>query len=980
MNRIRRFFAELGAFLAVAAILAGLAVGFVLPWRSAAWSTGLNHYIPARDGDAWLQTETAPDGSVTWISGNVNRVPALRALNEWRDGPRTALREFLSGGQEITEDELVARFRSAEATATRERRLAPDGKIDELITYSIRDARGEWVVGAYDVDAREDTVFEPPLLSAPADLDADAEWTSKGEVGVATYQLDVAVVEAGAHESSLGAFADCLKTESTLTLQPPEAETVVETSTSWVCAEAQGYTDAVRSTSGEDGEYTTVTVSTDDRLARELPPAPTGLAADDAAVEVTDDWDLTRIGRTSRSGDSTEATVPPVFVPGEDPLLLGASHGGDLVAFAAAPGADVRWRFHPGGTIYGTPAVDAESGRIYFGATDKRMYALDRNGFFLWSVKTGDSVATRPLLVDGAVVFASEDRRVYAVDAVTGQPRWHRDVNDAVVSSPAVAAGVIAIGSDSGAVLGLDPADGSQVWQLDAEQAVEAPIAAAGEVFVAAGNAGGVRAVAAATGEQLWAAELEAGVRAAPVAAGGSVALVDTGEGRVHLLDAATGVVTWSTAEGGYTGSVAVAGDALVAAREDGTVHELGLADGAEVRSWDAADSAGSQDRPPEFTLGVTAGGGALWLADDDSVLRRLGAAADVAQGPVSLSPAWFKTFSDAPYESTFDSPPGVAGEAAMVLDGSGNVFRVDPQTGEAEKLGTIDQDTGVFTGPVVAGDRLFAAAGGSVYARSLPDLGELWAYEAKGSAIQQPVVVGDLLVYATTPSSEEASVTATVHAVDLATGEARWTAPVDGVGAGIGVSAEDGRVFAGGVAFDAATGEQLWRHDFGPQAPVSGTASAGGVHYVAALDPKSNASSLTALSGDGTVLWTTATQDVLSVLAAPQVDEEVVVVSTLGGALAGYDRATGEHLWDFEGSSAVLGSATLYRGQVWAATTDAHVSVVDAGTGAEVAEFAELDFELEPFASVQRPTGVGDQVLVPMGALIIGFDIPGGS
>lgn len=980
MNRIRRFFAELGAFLAVAAILAGLAVGFMLPWRTAASSTGLNHYIPARDGDAWLQTETAPDGSMTWISGNVTRVPALRALNEWREGPRNALREFLSGGEEITEDELISRFRSAEATSTRERRIAPDGKIDELITYSIRDVRGEWAVGAYDVDAREDTVFEPPLLSAPTDLDADAEWTSKGKVGVATYQLDVAVVEAGPHESALGAFSDCLRTESTLTLEPPEADAFVETATSWVCAEAQGYTDAVRSTSTEEGEYSTVTVSTDDRLAMELPPAPTGVAADEAPVEVTDDWELTRIGRTSRSGDSTEATVPPMFVPGKDPLLLGASHGGDLVAFAAAPGADVRWRFHPGGTIYGTPTVDAESGRIYFGATDKRMYALDRNGFFLWSVKTGDSVATRPLLVDGAVVFASEDRRVYAVDAVTGAPRWHRDVNDAIVSSPASAGGIVAIGSDSGGVLGLDPADGSQVWQLDAEQAVEAPIAAAGDVFIAAGNAGGVRGIAAATGKQLWLAELDAGVRAAPVASGDTVALVDTGDGHVHLLDVRSGAVTWSSSEGGYTGSVAVAGDAVVAVRADGTVHQLALADGSQVRSWDAAESAGSQDRPPEFVLGLTAGGGALWLADQDSVLRRLGAAADVAQGPVALAPAWFKTFSDAPYEGTFDSAPGVAGDAAMVLDGSGNVFRVDPGTGEAEKLGTIKQDTGVFTGPVIADDRLFVTAGGSVYARSLPDLGELWTYQVKGSAIQQPVLVDDLLVYATTPSSEDSTVTATVHAVDTATGEARWTAPVEGVGAGIGVSAEDGRVFAGGVAFDVATGQELWRHDFGPQAPVSGTASLDGVHYVAALNPENNESSLTALDGEGTVVWTTATEDVLTVLAGPQVDANVVVVSTLGGALAGYDRATGEHLWDFQGSSGILGSATLYRGQVWAATTDAHVSVVDAATGAEVAEFAELDFELEPFASVQRPTGVGEQVLVPMGALIIGFDIPGAS
>ncbi len=102
-------------------------------------------------------------------------------------------------------------------------------------------------------------------------------------------------------------------------------------------------------------------------------------------------------------------------------MVLAAAQNGDLIAFAAhADGGKILWQFHTGGTIYSPPTVDLATGRIYFGSSNKRLYALDINGFYRWSFPTGDNIATRPLVTKSLIVFGSEDGSVYALDREIG--------------------------------------------------------------------------------------------------------------------------------------------------------------------------------------------------------------------------------------------------------------------------------------------------------------------------------------------------------------------------------------------------------------------------------------------------------------------------------------------------------------------------------------------------------------------------------
>ena len=151
-------------------------------------------------------------------------------------------------------------------------------------------------------------------------------------------------------------------------------------------------------------------------------------------------------------------------MPTDPPSVLVASERGDLVALAPDTPDVVRWRFHPGGSMYGPPGFDPETGRLYAGATDKKVYALDGRGFFLWAAQVDDNVATRPVVTRGIVSFASEGGTAFGVDATTGKQKWKRSLDASSVASPAVVDDTIVFGSDGGTIRAFDIDDGGGRW------------------------------------------------------------------------------------------------------------------------------------------------------------------------------------------------------------------------------------------------------------------------------------------------------------------------------------------------------------------------------------------------------------------------------------------------------------------------------------------------------------------------------------
>lgn len=234
-------------------------------------------------------------------------------------------------------------------------------------------------------------------------------------------------------------------------------------------------------------------------------------------------------------------------------VVFAGSGDGSFHAVDAASGAR-RWRAETGGKIRNGAAIDGD--RVFVGSADHFLYAFDRaSGRELWKHDSGAEVDSEPLVVDGKVVFGNRGVGVIALVAATGERLWKTSFwGSWLESTPTLVDGVLYVGSsDLGRVSALDPADGRVLWRTDVYGwAFGTPLVTAERIY--AGAAGGkpyvFRHVA-------------------------GFATIDRRSGK--LLE------RWPLAESpgghqwGIAGSLALAGDTIVATTVDGSIYGFPL-------------------------------------------------------------------------------------------------------------------------------------------------------------------------------------------------------------------------------------------------------------------------------------------------------------------------------------------------------------------------------------------------------------------
>jgi outer membrane protein assembly factor BamB len=986
---------SLAPVLLVPLLLVAAALAFVLPWLPPPpVRASLARYAPAQDGAAWLAVTLDPDGSPErWTSATQKLVPHTRALaSSLRAAQSTALATFYGApGEPADLDTTRARLVAdgAEIYRTDERELALGGVLTDTVTIGLRAPGGDFVLGLYQPHAGQDLIFEPALRALPPDLVPGETWEARGTVGgQIEYRFSGVVQEQSAYHGQAGSFADCVRIETRLVLSQNDTTLDDVTARTWHCA-AVGSVETERI--APDGALTTRTVLLSSSLlpggpGGTLPPPPPAASNSGEPRQPADPaaWQLTRMGRALPAFDSGSATFAPVWLPTNPPLVLAAAYDGALTAYDARdPSAAPRWRFGSGGTFFGQPAYDPASGRIFVGASDKRLYALDTRGMYLWSFAAGDNIATRPAVAGNVVIFGGEDRAVYGLDVASGRMAWKRpfETGGPVVSSPVVAGDVVLIGADDGQVYGLDPASGEERWSpFAAEDAIEAPLVLADDTVYVASRDGQVYGLDPASGEETWRARAGNPLRTAP-AVGAERAFVVDELGILKALELASGRRLWLSDQG-FVGPPLLVGPqqqpALVVAREDGAIVLMNL-DGVVLREWRVGEVASPVEDAPGLAFGPTAGDGALWLADDNAVVLRLGAPLD---GPRALQPAWYRDVAAAPFAGAegaglYYSAAAYQGRA-VVLDSAGNVYLVDPADGRAERLGHYEGEQGLPTyapDPVVAGDTLLISAGGTLGAMDLRDGRVLWRFDpGAGRAMQPPVVAGDTVLWLAGTTEG----TGTLYALELDAGAVRWQAALEGFMAAGGVLVDSDRVYTSTppAAFDLASGRELWRNETLGAGLGGGVLGTGGdTLFVAVLsDPEGSVAALD--SGSGQVRWQATLDTALSFADRLWFEAGTLVVPAYDGQVLGLDPADGRERWRAEGRR--WGNAGVIEGRVWQIHDDGRVSAIDTRDGTVTHYYSALEPNLELIGVAGgRPVVVGTRVILPYSSALLAFEVP---
>ena len=264
---------------------------------------------------------------------------------------------------------------------------------------------------------------------------------------------------------------------------------------------------------------------------------------------------------------------------GDGVVYIGAQNA--IHAFAAADGKPV-WTTTIGGQP--SPALTLSRRVVYGGASDGKVYALSANdGRILWSTATGAGISS-PVAAAGNHVYArSEDGFLYAFDATTGAIAWK--IEQSADHGGATALGGRVYMVNGGLLQARHASNGSLIWSVEqvGSDVHSTPTVGAGIVVLGAVNSPLVSAYDESNGRLLWAFEADgngAEVLGSPVLANGVVYVI-TDDGTLHMLDAATGAqlhsILPSTSPSAATTTPAVVDGRVYVARADGFVAALGL-------------------------------------------------------------------------------------------------------------------------------------------------------------------------------------------------------------------------------------------------------------------------------------------------------------------------------------------------------------------------------------------------------------------
>ncbi|MFF4754692.1 outer membrane protein assembly factor BamB family protein [Streptomyces sp. NPDC002514] len=334
-------------------------------------------------------------------------------------------------------------------------------------------------------------------------------------------------------------------------------------------------------------------------------------------------------------------------------------------------------------------------------------------GFEAWSVALGGPVSAEPVVSAGTVLVNCTDGDCYALDAITGEPRWRFAARSRLTGSPAVAGGQVFVVGADGVLHAIGVDDGQERWQRTVGRSA-APVPDGGLVYVvhnparALRDASGLRALDAATGEPRWESPLPDGSASGPAVADGRVHVhgatgalsafdarsgqrlwhhagrdtqltcctpsvvdgtlyVGTGRAELHAYDAATGEHRWgSRAAGVIDATPAVSGGLVLVGDSHGGAYACRADSGRPV--WQLPSGYGASS--------VTISGRSAWLVTAKAGRRLLKVA--LADGAVR----WRHALDDS------GTSPAFADGIVYVGTGKGTLLALDADTGRGPRRG----------------------------------------------------------------------------------------------------------------------------------------------------------------------------------------------------------------------------------------------------------------------------------------------------
>lgn len=321
-----------------------------------------------------------------------------------------------------------------------------------------------------------------------------------------------------------------------------------------------------------------------------------------------------------------------------------------------------------------------------------------------------------PVIAAGIVYVGDLDGTFHALDLETGQTRWSFAAEAAGFPSAAAVslderAPLVVVGDDTGVVRAFERATGKLVWEYETDGEISggptivAADGAESRVFVGSQDAS-LACLNLADGSLRWKHSIADQIRCSPTVADGRVFIAGC-DGKLHVIDAATGMEAAAVPIDGPTGTTpAAAAGCVYFGTEGGTF--FGIDVGGAAVAWKRAPAANAQAYRSSAAL-----------AEGLAIVGSRGKAVEtfaVGDGARGWRRAMRGKVDAAPVIVPKASGPG---SFALVADMAGRIAALDAATGEP--AWEFDAGGGFAAGPAVAAGRVVVAS----------ENGTVWCFRA---------------------------------------------------------------------------------------------------------------------------------------------------------------------------------------------------------------------------------------------------------
>ncbi len=205
------------------------------------------------------------------------------------------------------------------------------------------------------------------------------------------------------------------------------------------------------------------------------------------------------------------------------------------------------WQTRIDGAIYAGPAVAGST--VYIAGHDRKVWALNAgSGNVRWTRELGEAISTTPAVMGDTVVVGAKDGILSALDTRRGEIKWQMKTGKKIISSPIIDQGTVFVGSNDLYLYAVNLADGEVLWRYLTDgykySGLFSPPAADSKKVYIGTKDGDFYALFRDKGQFVWRRNVGSSIYRGALLAGERV-YISSYDRRVHALDRTSGAVIW---------------------------------------------------------------------------------------------------------------------------------------------------------------------------------------------------------------------------------------------------------------------------------------------------------------------------------------------------------------------------------------------------------------------------------------------------